>query len=262
MELRRDLNVGGVEVRFLAGDRAVVDGLGAAWGPCPPAGREPDLIVEYEVGGRADRGLITFVADSDGVGRVSLVRDDLDGVVEAGTPARARFRGAAIASLADSAVLQAIGMAVPCMGGVIFHSAAVADERGALIFNGKSGAGKTTISGLLEGQFPMSLGDENIAVLPAAGAWIAHAIPFLRHGVVSASAPLRAIFLLRKAERNRVARATPSRALAEIVPNTRTWLPARALAIVSELLQTTPVFELEFSLEPGAGPLRDLLAAV
>jgi hypothetical protein len=126
-------------------------------------------------------------------------------------------------------------------GGVELHACGVLAPSGrGYVFAGQSGDGKTTTARLWQ-QVPGAtvLSDDRIIVRPeAAGGFTMHGTPW--HGEAelsaSASAPLAAVFLLARGERNEVAPLSPCAAVASLLARAVTaFCDAHA---VSALLDT------------------------
>lgn len=101
-------------------------------------------------------------------------------------------------------------------GGAIVHACGYADARGAILFAGESGAGKTTTGRKLPAARVLS--DDQVAIRPAASGWVAHSLPFVGELAIAtrrAAAPLRAIALL--ARGGTPARLTPERGAGAVV---------------------------------------------
>jgi SynChlorMet cassette protein ScmC len=117
-------------------------------------------------------------------------------------------------------VAACIGVHVQARGGVLLHSALAAlppaiggGERGGVILAAHSGAGKTTASNRLPAPWASLCDDTTLIVRDGAGAYWAHPLPtwshiFLEQKICSwdtaSAVPLRAIFLLRQGEMDRV----------------------------------------------------------
>lgn len=89
----------------------------------------------------------------------------------------AEGRARPLAGLVARAILA--GVVAP-RGGVLLHAAAVADDAGdAVLFLGRSGAGKTTVSTRARGCL---VGDDTVGVWPEGGALRVLATPFISEG--------------------------------------------------------------------------------
>lgn len=151
--------------------------------------------------------------------------------------------------------------ALALRGAVLLHACGgVVSNRG-LVFAGHSGEGKTTLAGLLRAEGVPLLSDERIAIRKAERRFVAFGTPWPGEGdvVSSASHPLSAMFVLRKAPRHALGSAAPSLAadlLARaIVPYYLPDIAARILDVFSELGSEVPLRELHFARSPGLASL-------
>ncbi len=106
------------------------------------------------------------------------------------------------------------------MGGVLLHSAAFADTRGAHVAVGISGAGKSTLSRLALNAGLDVLSDDLNALMPGPGGWVAERIPFAgdlaqapRRG---RSCPVHGLYALEQAERHALERLPAAMAMARL----------------------------------------------
>lgn len=106
------------------------------------------------------------------------------------------------------------------MGGVLLHSAAFADARGAHVAVGISGAGKSTLSRLVLGAGLDVLSDDLNALMPGPDGWVAERIPFAgdlaqapRRG---RSYPLQGLYALEQSERHALGPLPAAMALARL----------------------------------------------
>ncbi len=137
--------------------------------------------------------------------------------------------------------------------GFFLHSSgAVMDGRG-LLFVGHSEAGKSTTAGLLAGHAEILCDDRNV-VRRDGGAWRVYGS--WSHGqlpvVSAASAPLRALFFLRKSTENRLTPVTDRREMLDTLLGcvirplaTRDWWET-TLALVDSLTREVPCYAMEF----------------
>lgn len=90
------------------------------------------------------------------------------------------------------------------MGGALLHSAAVADDSGALLFLGPSGAGKTTLTRLALGEGRSVLSDDLNAVVPGPRGPVVVPVPFAGDFRASpgSAKPLCGLLRLRHGERH------------------------------------------------------------
>jgi hypothetical protein len=133
------------------------------------------------------------------------------------------------------------------------HSAAVIVEGAGLLFVGHSEAGKSTIAGLLDGRSQLLCDDRNIVRrwpdgFRVHGTWSHGEIP----RVSAASAPLAAIFLLTKAEENRLVKVADRVRLATVLAACmiRPVLDAgwweKSLNLVESMMNEIPCYEMRF----------------
>ena len=133
------------------------------------------------------------------------------------------------------------------------HSAALVVEGAGLLFLGHSGAGKSTIAGLLEGHGQLLCDDRNIVRrwpdgFRVHGTW--------SHGdiarVSGASAPLRAILFLAKSDENRLVRVedrvrlatTLAACMIKPVVDAGWW--EKSLDLVQSMVNEIPCYEMRF----------------
>jgi hypothetical protein len=106
-------------------------------------------------------------------------------------------------------------------GGLLLHAASVVRNGRALVFTGKSGAGKTTISRLAPRDAAV-LSDEVSYLRRSADGYTCHGTPFageLARPGENVSAPLAAIYLLGHGSENRIEPVEPAEAAREILGN-------------------------------------------
>lgn len=150
---------------------------------------------------------------------------------------------------------------------LILHSAgAILDEKG-LLFVGHSDAGKTTTTRLFEGHAEILCDDRNIVRLQGDtfdvyGTW-SHGDSAL---VSAASAPLKAIFLIRQSPDNRLTRLTRKTAFNKLLPcvvrgyaDVEWW--NKTLTLVERLTHDIPCYEMEFDQTGGIVPLVQSLCS-
>jgi len=154
---------------------------------------------------------------------------------------------------------------LPHHGGLLLHTAGVRSGGRAVVFPGRSGAGKSTIMSLLSGRPGLSgLSDDRIVIREVDGAFRAYGTPWAgTDPVVSPdSAGLAAIAFIHQAPATRLRRIEPAEALGQLLrtasipwfdPETMT----RSLAVCEELLERTPLYELHFRKHPE---VADVLA--
>ncbi|MBI5482635.1 MAG: hypothetical protein HY906_27520 [Deltaproteobacteria bacterium] len=140
-------------------------------------------------------------------------------------------------------------------GGLLLHGAAIAHRGGAVVFLGRSGTGKSTVSRRVPAA---ALGDDGVLVLPRRGGFAAFGTPLTqlprtraRQALARQGLPLRALLLLRHARRDRLVPAGWSAALAETVGHHLHFLAlvppalaARALVNGARLFERVPSWRL------------------
>jgi hypothetical protein len=152
-------------------------------------------------------------------------------------------------------------------GGFFVHSCAVRFPGGAALFCGVSGAGKTTMAGLLHRAGHLVLSDDRVAVRPRGRGLVAWGTPWHGSGRYASAlgAPLRAVFFLHQAARSE---AVPLRAGLGARLFSLSFPPlweeagvASILAACGRVVERVPVFELRFrkdlsAVEAVRGALR------
>ncbi|MDD8026850.1 MAG: hypothetical protein PHI34_10065 [Acidobacteriota bacterium] len=152
--------------------------------------------------------------------------------------------------------------------GCLLHAAGVIDGGRGWLFAGHSTAGKSSITTLLKGRAEI-LCDDRIALRPGGdrfrihGTWSHGDVPDVSPG----SAPLQALFLLRKSAQNSALpildRRTVVRHLIDLVikplPTADWW--SRTLGVVERLAAAVPVYELSFDLSGRVLEVLDAVAA-
>jgi MoaA/NifB/PqqE/SkfB family radical SAM enzyme len=170
------------------------------------------------------------------------------------SPSDAFFRQGGLDSLAllpsDQLIL---ARALPAFGGAFVHAAGVVIDGQGLVFAGPSEAGKSTLVRLI-GDRGEILCDDRVVVRRDGGGFRVHGT--WNHGeiprVSSGSAPLRAIFFLRRAAANRLDRVDdPKAVLADFLPRlVRPLVSAdwwgRTLALAEAIICEVPFFDLSF----------------
>lgn len=295
MSVERRFCIAGIEVTLRSQQPRALDALAASYAVCPPrapasnpaANLVPDLLLEIEhvpdfARGRArSPAYPAFDARLRGAREVALSRFDAEGEIvlpdAPGTPVHGRFRVGDSPNSLEAAVRIGMSVTVPRRGGLLFHGSAVAAQAGAAVFVGKSGAGKSTISAMLD-RVPgfTRLADELIIVMPEAtpaatpgagpgptpgagpGAWRVHVPPFLG-GVAlpfGADAPLAGVHVLVQAPAHQRALLPRTDAVRALLPHVLAYVAEpetadHALAAAAALTAAVPCYRLEFAKDPG-----------
>ena len=144
--------------------------------------------------------------------------------------------------------------------GVLLHASAVIDGGEGILFNGMSGAGKSTMAGLWEGrEWVTVLSDDRVIVREHHGRFWAYGTPW--HGSARISAPeavpLERIFLIHHAEGNTITRLGPTQAVSQVLA--RSFPPlwdaestAFTLAFLERLVEAVPCHRLGFAPDESA----------
>lgn len=149
--------------------------------------------------------------------------------------------------------------ALSCRSGLIFHACGAVYGGKAFVFAGISGAGKSTISGLLGKAGWTVLSDDRIVVRRAGNGFRAYGTPWPGDAgaALNESAPLSGIVLLSKSRKNRIVGVAGSVALARLLPAVSIpWhdqgVCRPALSTLDRILAAVPVFNLDFTPGPAA----------
>jgi hypothetical protein len=143
-------------------------------------------------------------------------------------------------------------------GGVFVHACAVRLAGGVALFCGASGAGKTTLARLGRREGLAVLSDDRVALRPRGARLLAFGTPWHGSGRFASprSAPLRAVFFLRKAPRSE---ATPLRTGAASRLFSLSFPPlwdeagvSRVLGACGRVASSVPAFELAFRKDGSA----------
>jgi hypothetical protein len=135
-----------------------------------------------------------------------------------------------------------------CENGLLFHSALATDSEGrGILASGPSGAGKSTLARLARGR---ALADELAAVDLAGAVPTAIALPFWESR--PGRAPLRAILHIGHGADHRLRTLRPEEALRRfsgqvLWPVWSEAAMARSFAFLTEMMETVPAYDLEFS---------------
>jgi hypothetical protein len=144
-------------------------------------------------------------------------------------------------------------------GATILHASCVAENGGAYVFTGHSGAGKSTISSIAEECGWKVLSDDRTVLTLRDGVVRAGGTPW--HGShksgLAESLPIHAIFLLEQADEDKAFGMEPSRAFAELVVRTVRPLAdmteqIAVLEVVERVVRSVPLGVLRFRPTPYA----------
>jgi hypothetical protein len=145
-------------------------------------------------------------------------------------------------------------------GALLVHSSAVAVEDRGYLFVGRSGAGKSTTAMLSEGIGRVFADDVNIASAgdDVTGPTVS-GTPYcgaLKPGGLNETAPLKAVYVLKQADRNKRSRLSRSESIRRMLESVVLFdeSPAAAKAALentAELCERVPCYELEFLKNPS-----------
>lgn len=284
--------VAGLEVMLVAARPGSLDGLAGSYREYPSAGGPPGLVIEVErvpgLGRDRARNPAYPAFDSvwqppdtvvlsrfDAEGRVVVPVADLAGSLSSGgdprgQPVRARFRVGDSPNSLEAAIRIGMSMALPRRGALILHASAIAAGGQALVFAGKSGAGKSTIAAMLAAAGHPMLSDELLVIAPRDGDgdgddgdWLVHVAPFLGAPDLvrrshRARVPAGGIHFLVQARHHLRTRLAPAEALRELLRHVLVYVaePGTAslvLAAAARLVGAVPCHRLAFALDPGVG---------
>lgn len=266
-ELR--FHIAGLPVAIRARESRALADLAAAYRAFP-SDAEPALVIDVERvdGFDRERGpeYPAFARTLAPGGRLHVERFDAEGDIDTGElPLHASFRVGPSANSLEACVRIALSLALPRHGALMMHASAVEHAGHALVFTGVSGAGKSTISSLLDRAPARKIGDEIIVLRrdadADAGRWSVYIPPYLGPFVTTgiahgASAPLDGIHVLVQATRHARAAMTPTAALRELLRHVLVYVaePRTAehvLALVADLTRLVPTYRLEFRKDAG-----------
>lgn len=227
---------------------------------------EPALTIDIErvVGFARERGpeYPAFARTLGADGRLHVERFDAEGDIDTGAlPLHASFRVGPSANSLEACVRIALSVALPRHGALMMHASAVEHAGHGLVFTGVSGAGKSTISSLLDRAPARKIGDEIIVLHRPRDRWHVLVPPYLgpfdRTGIEhGTSAPLDGIHVLVQATRHARTPMSSTDALRELLRHVLVYVaePRTAehvLALVAELTRQVPTYRLEFRKDAG-----------
>ena len=156
-------------------------------------------------------------------------------------------------------------------GGLVLHSAGLVLDRQAWIFAGRSGAGKTTLTGKAHRAGATVLSDDVNLLLPDKGAYHAYAVPFtgefgrtLDHAGADDAYPVAGVVLLEQGEQLAAHRVTSAVATARLMAhspfvNTDEAATERLLENLERAVTHLPVIRLQNRREDG---IEDIMKIV
>lgn len=267
--------VAGLEVALVAARPGSIGGLAGFYGAYPSMGGRPGLVIEVErvpglgQGRSRSPAYPAFDASRVAADTIALSRFDAEGQVvlppePAGdhAPVRARFRVGDSANSLEAVIRIGMSIALPRRGALILHASAIAAGDGALVFAGKSGAGKSTIAAMLAAQGLLRLSDELLVIAPGGASeddpWEVHVAPFLgvRDLPHRARVPAAGIHFLVQAPHHQRTRLPRTQALRELLRHVLVYVrepetAGHVLAAASRLAGQVPCHRLAFALDPG-----------
>jgi hypothetical protein len=151
-------------------------------------------------------------------------------------------------------------------GGCIVHAAGVHRGGRGVACVGRSGAGKTTLMGLLEVRTGLGRLSDDRVILRAGDPPLISGTPWAGEGMVAANGTvdLAALIFLHQGPSHELQAITPREAAAQLLPTTSIpWFDERAmtgcLATLDRLIHDTPAYNLVFRLDGGVADLIDQL---
>ncbi len=195
--------------------------------------------------------LSRYISFGDGLLRVG--GPDAEGFID-GASGRAElcFSSQHAFEITDYFLRVALAVAAFRAGGLMLHAAGIVHKGKAHLFFGHSGSGKTTVARLSDGG--KVLNDDLVVLMPADGAWQAHATPFWNPSQVRPSAGqarLVSFYRLVQDKRVFIQQMQTSQAVAELISNVPVLSadPNCSLDLldrVQALAQNYPVVHLHF----------------
>jgi hypothetical protein len=151
-------------------------------------------------------------------------------------------------------------------GGCIVHAAGVHRGGRGVACVGRSGAGKTTLMGLLDGRGDLARLSDDRVILRVGDPPRISGTPWAGEGMIAANetADLAAFIFLHQGPAHELQPITPREAAAQLLPTTSIpWFDEAAmtgcLATLDRLLRDTPAYNLVFRLDRGVADLIDQL---
>jgi hypothetical protein len=181
-----------------------------------PVDYEFDVEIGEPQGGDPDQDVRVY--RREGLWRIE--RGDFRAVLDA-REGRGRIRQTSNPYSIDTLLRIVHTLALAPRGGLLLHAASVVRNGRALVFTGKSGAGKTTLSRLAPPDAAV-LTDEVSYVRRDGESYVAHGTPFageLARPGENTSAPLAGIYLLQHGTANRIEDVAPAQAARALLGN-------------------------------------------
>ncbi len=264
-------HVAGLEVLLRSTTVKVLSDLRDFYHKYPGRGSPPSLTIDFESDlqfrphkpVRFDHPKLT--SESLAPNQIDLWRRDIEGrfhwsPVGSG-PIVGKFRGLCHGACLEAVIRTGTSLALLQKGGLMLHSSAVVTRGKALIFSGVSGAGKSTISALLD-ELPgyQKVADELLMVTPCqTGGWRLHVGPFLGANAqlpTGTNYPVQAVHFLRQHQAHRLAKLGPVEAFREllkyvVVYCTTQTTAHQVLECAEKLTSSLPFYSLEFAKNHG-----------
>ena len=233
----------------------------------PSVKSEADAIVEirvtegFEQGRSMSAGHPGFDCTQTGAESFLFSRFGSEGEVDlqAGDIVRGSFECANSPNEVEAAIRVVASITLPRHGALILHSSAIADKRGAQVFSGVSGAGKSTIATMLDSTFPVQkISDELLLAYKNEGLWTVAVSPFVGSGGLlhGSHRPLLAINLLKQWPSHIRSEVSKAAAMGELCKHVLTYTQGSygfqgVLDLVADLVTEVPCFQLQFKKEPS-----------
>jgi len=138
------------------------------------------------------------------------------------------------------------------------HASAIEAAGQALVFTGVSGAGKSTISAMLDRPPARKIGDELLVLARGEAGWSVYVPPYLGPAGIAhgAEAPLAAIHFLVQAPVHARSLVAPAVAMRELLRHVLIYVAEQrtaghVLALADALTAAVPCYRLEFRKDPG-----------
>ena len=268
-----DFELAGFSTRVEVNGAAELEPLGGGYSELPRGALHSDLVLRIErrpsfPEGREKSFCYPAFTTRLAGRRLELERYDARGWLDlAASPLRGDFVVGQSRNSAEAAIRIALSVGLPRRGALILHSSAVADARGAHVFSGVSGAGKSTIAALLSppSGLAIKVADELLVLARGEGGWRVLAAPFIgaRSAPPGASFPLSSINILEQALCHERQPLSSVSALRELMRHVLVYArdpetAAHVLGAVGELATAIPFFRLRFAKDPSVAEVLGL----